>query len=462
MTMHHLIFAPRRVLSSAGMWLLASLLLCAPLQLGATGADKSDPPARMGRLSLVVGPVEARVDDKQPFAPALLNLPLGSASRVRTAPEGRAEVRVGSVSAQLEGNSHLVLRTVEDDTLALVLFYGELGLHVPNLPGLGTGQRVLVYVSGDRGETALAFRVTSPGRYHFLRRGPASVFNIQAFEGQGQVVGINPVLPLAAGRQIGVSSVLRQAVEPGADGSEARETAFTQWAAQRAKRGVDAQSLRHVSAEMTGAEELEKHGSWNTDARWGALWVPAAVDADWAPYRQGRWVFTSRHGWAWVDDAAWGFAPFHYGRWLFNAGRWAWSPGARVEKPVYAPALVGFYATSPEPHSWLGWFPLAPGEAYRPAFEASTTFTQNLNAPAFERLVSQGYRYANTLFAATAMTVEGFTVGKPAAASVVRLSANMLTGAGVLADHGPPAALRPVPPLLPAPAQAAPKPAATP
>jgi len=42
-------------------------------------------------------------------------------------------------------------------------------------------------------------------------------------------------------------------------------------------------------------------------------------------------------GWTWVDDAAWGFAPFHYGRWVY-AGYWAWSPGPVYVRPIYAPA----------------------------------------------------------------------------------------------------------------------------
>jgi hypothetical protein len=431
----------RRDLGRMAAWMLG-VCLGAQLLFGATVLAQADPAARMGRLSLIVGQVEVRLDQRQALAGAHLNMPLGAMSMVRTAFDARAEVRLGSLSAQLEGNSSMVLRTVDDENLVLVLFYGELALHVPSLPA---GHRVQLYVSGDRGDDALAFSITSPGRYHFLRRARASIFNIQTFEGQGQVVGITPAVPVAAGRQIGVGPALRGGAEKVPETTEARENLFTQWAAQRARRSVDGQSLRHVSAEMTGAEELDKHGSWSFDPRWGALWLPAGVDPDWAPYRQGRWVHTAQRGWAWVDDAAWGFAPFHYGRWLFNAGRWAWSPGARVEKPIYAPALVGFYGSSAEPGAWIGWFPLAPGEAFRPAFAASATFVQNLNAPAFERLVSQGYRYANTLFAATAMSAQAFAASQPAAQNAVRLTATVLSGTGVLNEHAPPPALVPVP-----------------
>jgi len=50
----------------------------------------------------------------------------------------------------------------------------------------------------------------------------------------------------------------------------------------------------------------------------------------------------------WVDDAPWGFAPFHYGRWLPSAslGLVPCAPravvGVAYVRPVYAPALVAW------------------------------------------------------------------------------------------------------------------------
>src|SRR5256885_3839541 len=43
---------------------------------------------------------------------------------------------------------------------------------------------------------------------------------------------------------------------------------------------------------------------------------------------------------SWVDDAPWGFAPFHYGRWTIVGGSWGWVPGPIRVRPWYAPALV--------------------------------------------------------------------------------------------------------------------------
>ena len=43
-------------------------------------------------------------------------------------------------------------------------------------------------------------------------------------------------------------------------------------------------------------------------------------------------------GWTWIDDAPWGYAPFHYGRWAHVRNRWCWVPGPRHVRAVYAPA----------------------------------------------------------------------------------------------------------------------------
>jgi hypothetical protein len=49
------------------------------------------------------------------------------------------------------------------------------------------------------------------------------------------------------------------------------------------------------------------------------------------------------YGWTWVDTAPWGWAPYHYGRWVSVNGYWAWAPGPAVVRPAYAPALVAFF-----------------------------------------------------------------------------------------------------------------------
>src|SRR5258707_11051370 len=96
-----------------------------------------------------------------------------------------------------------------------------------------------------------------------------------------------------------------------------------------------------------------------------------------------------------VDDAPWGFAPFHYGRWVTVRGVWGWVPcaprgvvGVAYVRPVYAPALVAWVGG---PHFSVGigigggggvgvaWFPLGPRDVYCPSYHVSQRYVQNVN-----------------------------------------------------------------------------------
>jgi hypothetical protein len=78
--------------------------------------------------------------------------------------------------------------------------------------------------------------------------------------------------------------------------------------------------------------------------------VPS-VDRDWRPYSRGQWVYTE-YGWTFVADEPWGWAPFHYGRWVYYPPYgWVWIPGDE-----WAPAWVA-WRYGPD---YLGWAPLGP------------------------------------------------------------------------------------------------------
>ena len=103
---------------------------------------------------------------------------------------------------------------------------------------------------------------------------------------------------------------------------------------------------------------------------YGDVWYPKDLPVDWMPYRYGSWRYLPPWGWTWIDAAAWGFAPSHYGTWVRLDGRWAWAPGSSKDEPAYSPAVVGFLGTAGIGLSRPGndgaavaWFPLAPGES---------------------------------------------------------------------------------------------------
>jgi hypothetical protein len=139
---------------------------------------------------------------------------------------------------------------------------------------------------------------------------------------------------------------------------------------------------------MTGYEDLDANGRWSNDPDYGPLWTPSGVSPSWSPYGDGHWAQVQPWGWTWIDNASWGYAPFHYGRWVYAGKRWAWSPGRRIERPIYAPAVVGWTGTGASvagPNA-TGWYPLAPWERFRPWYRSSPVYVDRVNAAVRDRV----------------------------------------------------------------------------
>jgi hypothetical protein len=101
---------------------------------------------------------------------------------------------------------------------------------------------------------------------------------------------------------------------------------------------------------------LDPYGTWVDDGTYGTVWVPSesVVGSDFEPYvSAGHWAYDDDY--VWVSDYDWGWAPFHYGRWVYAAPYgWEWVPGR-----VYAGAWVSWR------YGWgdwgyVGWAPLGP------------------------------------------------------------------------------------------------------
>lgn len=96
---------------------------------------------------------------------------------------------------------------------------------------------------------------------------------------------------------------------------------------------------------------LSPYGNWVNNQDYGYVWVPAV--SNFRPYySNGHWVYTT-FGWTWVSDYNWGWAPFHYGRWMHDmAFGWMWVPGYE-----WGPAWVSWRGGG----GYYGWAPLGPG-----------------------------------------------------------------------------------------------------
>src|SRR5205823_4575174 len=93
-------------------------------------------------------------------------------------------------------------------------------------------------------------------------------------------------------------------------------------------------------------------GNWYQVADYGYVWQPdAATSADWRPYTDGYWAYTDV-GWTWVSYEDFGWATYHYGRWVrLEDYGWCWVPGYE-----WGPAWVSWRTGG----NYVGWAPLPP------------------------------------------------------------------------------------------------------
>jgi hypothetical protein len=363
-------------------WIAAALCALLTVGLGAGGAlaqtdAAGDPPARVGRLSAVDGVVSLHTSDQDQWSPAMLNYPVSAGTSFWTEPSARAALELGPAVIHLGSQTEFDVVALDDHN-----FQGQIGqgeVHV----------RLYALAPGDSYQIVTArgtIQLTAPGRYHIDGGTDAAPTRVAVFDGAAEFVGNGANLAIHPGEAAQISGLdpvtydvaaaAPDPVDSWADAGDARQ------------RMVDAP--RYVSPQMTGYQDLDGYGAWQQSPDAGPMWIPNDMPADWAPYRYGHWAYVAPWGWTWVDDASWGFAPFHYGRWARWHDRWAWYPGERIERPVYAPALVAFVGGPPAPGVSIGlaiggiaaaaaWIPLGPHEVYDPPYRHSPTYIRNVN-----------------------------------------------------------------------------------
>lgn len=341
-------------------------LIAAMFAATALSAAESDPPARVGRISLSAEGVQVRIGDSVASGREALNWPLTSGAVIETSGAARAEARIGTTTLRLDGGALLEFVELGDERIWLRLNRGSLILEV----------RAAEHAAGlvlDAHKARIRF--DAPGNYRSDAAGGTTAVSV--YTGAASIEA--PALAVRAGERI----LLLGGTEGHYVLGQAAQDDFRHWSLGRSRQDI---ASRHLPPEMTGHEELERHGHWRETAEHGPVWFPQDLPADWAPYRWGRWVWVAPWGWTWIDPAPWGFAPFHYGRWAIIGGRWAWLPGATASRPVYAPALVVWlghpgwsvtFASGPAPA--VGWYPLGPREIYYPHYRCSRQYVHNLN-----------------------------------------------------------------------------------
>jgi hypothetical protein len=377
-------FPERRSLAQgwSGVWwqwtLLVLLALVGMAPPPAAAQPDLDPPGRVGRIADLAGGVWWFDLEQGQWSEALHNRPVTAGDRLSTGRDGRAELRIGSTSIKLAESTEVELLRLDDERVRVQLHRGSIALRLRSRE---------VAAETEFGTDEAWLQPRRGGLYRLDREDDTSF--AASWRGELQVVDMAG-LTIDAGRRL---QLWREG--PGGELHQRWSTPLDDAFAARVLREDSdderSASAAYVSPEMTGWEDLDRYGRWDRHPEYGAVWLPLAVRDDWAPYRQGHWSWVRPWGWTWVDDAPWGFAPYHYGRWVSWRGRWCWVPGSYVARPVYAPALVawidgpavgiGIRVGGPT----LSWVPLAPWEPFRPHYRVSPGYHDRVNPPDLHR-----------------------------------------------------------------------------
>jgi hypothetical protein len=394
---------------SLAIWIVASAAFL---------AAQADPPSRVGRLSYIDGPVSFQPAGEEEWVDAARNRPLISGDSIWVGNRARAEIHVGSAALRLGANTAFQFINLDDQTVQIRLSDGTLTVHLREMP---SDQAFEIDTPN------LAFTLNAPGEYRIDADPDARTTFLTVRDGEGEVNGGGQSFPVVSRQQVVVTGDeqidYRLVAAPPSD-------VWDQWCSTRDSREDQSVSARYVSREIPGYEDLDQNGAWSEEPEYGAVWMPSSVSAGWAPYRDGHWAWIAPWGWTWVDDAPWGFAPYHYGRWASIRGRWGWIPGPRANRPVYAPALVAWvggagFATS------VGWFPLGYREPYRPSYNVSPGYLGRVNYNT-NNVVNITYANRSVRNGVTAVPYDSFARGRRVGDNGRRFSPAQLQTAQVI------------------------------
>ena len=339
-----------------------------------SGCAFADPPSRVARLGYTSGDVSFSPVGEYEWDRAVINRPLSAGDRLWTDTGARAEIQVGGAMIRMNDDTGVSVLNLNDQIAQLQLTQGTLNVRVRRLE---PGQSFEVDTPN------LAFTLREPGEYRIEVDPDGRATTIVVRKGQGDVYGEGAAYTVDSGQPYRFTGTNLSDYEYL---DTPRLDEFDRWASNRDRSFDNSRSARYVSQDIVGYQDLDDNGTWRVDASYGNVWIPNRVASDWAPYRDGHWAWVTPWGWTWVDDAPWGFAVSHYGRWANMRGTWGWVPGPVRSRAYYAPALVVFVggdnfqlSISSGNVGGFAWFPLAPREVYRPSYKVSRGYFENIN-----------------------------------------------------------------------------------
>jgi len=415
--------------------------------------DFEDPPTRVARLSFIRGSVSFQPAGTDDWIDATWNRPVTTGDTLWSDRGSRAALHIGSASIVLSENTGFSFLNLTDDIAQLQLSVGTLRVRVKRL---GDNENFEVDTPN------LAFSILRPGVYKITVDEAGDTTVIEDRTGEGEVTGAGSAYTVHAGELDTFTGTDQLYADM--DSIYDNDDELEQWCEQRDHHEDNSVSVRYVSDDVIGYDDLDDNGGWRPVPEYGYIWFPHTTIIGWAPYHYGHWAYVAPWGYTWIDDAPWGFAPFHYGRWLYVSGAWGWvpcpprpavySPNVYV-RPVYAPALVAWIGLGGS-GAGVGWFPLGPREVFVPSYPVSRNYVTNVNISNTTVNTTVVNNYYTTVIvnktvnvtnityvnqrvqgAVVATTPQAFSSGQPVAKNVVAVNARDVVSAPVIATTPP-------------------------
>ena len=387
-------------------------------------------PSGIARLGYIDGYVSFRPVGETKWVKATLNRPLVTGDYIWSGMDSLSELQLDNATIQMGNQTSLNILNINRKISQLQVTSGSLILRVWRLRPNQT-----IEISTPN----LAFTISRPGNYRVFVNSKANITQISVIQGSGKVYGAKKAFLIHAGQSCpfgGNLTMYRCTGIPAPD-------SFARWSLERERLRA---GKSYVSSDMIGDEDLNRYGKWQRTQQYGNIWIPDNVNSNWAPYRTGQWVWIRHWGWTWVDEQPWGFAPFHYGRWVHIDRRWSWVPGPRDVAPVYAPALVVFvggrnFDLGQRGSRDVAWFPLGPGEVYIPSWQASRDYFISVNSSNTRinrnyinnvynnQNINITYQNINVINAVSAVPAQAFIQSQPVSQALVTVPVQTLVNA---------------------------------
>jgi len=334
----------RRIAPSA----LAAALLVAAMAPGRADAQ------REGYTYLsYVQPDVSLISKAEDDSAARINMPVLSGDSLVTGVGSRAEavladgnvVRVdGYTDFRFERMAHTY--ESDDDRDLLFLARGTVAVEVRDVT---TRERALRLDTND-------VTILAPSRTLFRVDAGRRGTEIYVLSGKVEVAGRGGRALVRAGEYAFVSGDSDIEV----DVSASPRDRFARFVEERRERTDSRNTTRYVSSDFAydyDNASFDDWGGWTYSTTCGCTCWRPRVAAGWTPYALGYWRWTPS-GLTWVSSEPWGWLPYHYGTWVFDALLgWMWCPGNE-----YSPAWV-YWDYTP---GWVGWCPIGYYSSWEP------------------------------------------------------------------------------------------------